>query len=188
MSLDKIHSQFTSIMDCLNKYCEKGSAMIFVCASYVLDYLTKIVYGKITCGNDYKDFIINWLSRIRPEYSSFQYNNGNKDLPVQMYHVLRCGIVHSFSLIPDNRAQRSGGRDRSIVLCHKKESVEKKLPHLSNYSTKEIENATIFVAEDFLNDIRKLIDLVFDEAKTNSDLRDNILKWTSSFPLITGGF
>jgi hypothetical protein len=165
-----------------------GSPWIFLSAAALVEYLAKLVNGADKGGSGYKDFVTQWMARVRTEYKDFKYKNGTTDLPVQMYHVLRCGIVHSLSLVPDNRAIQSGGRERSIGLLFRAESIEKNLLHLHSYSTTEMPDAVLFVAEDFVEDIEKAIELIFHEAITDAILANNIQSWLKEHPLLKGGF
>lgn len=180
--------KFRELVAELKKISTIGGPLVFVCTSAFIEYLAKLAAGQDKKGQGYKDFITTWMSQVRPEYRNFKYLNGKTDLPVQMYHVLRCGIVHSFSLIPDEIAVRHDGRDRSIVLLHRKESLERGIPHLSNYPPDKIPDAAAFVAEDFIDDIEAVVGLLFKEAESNSTLKTNMETWLTKHPLISGDF
>lgn len=141
MDVARARSKFKErIVDILH-FCESGSPLVFVLASAFLDYLAKLPEGKDNGAEGYKDFVAQWLMQVRPEYSSFRYASGQSDLPIQMYHVLRCGILHSFSLIPDSRARDKGGRDRSVVLIHRREAQEEGLGHLGRFASESVRDA-----------------------------------------------
>jgi hypothetical protein len=186
MDLETAHRKFRERIADIRKFCSTGSPLVFVLASAFLDYLAKLPLGKDGGSQGYKDFAGHWLSKVRPTYTSFQFLCGSANLPVQMYHVLRCGILHSFSLIPDARARVRGGRDRSIVLFHRKESQERGFSHVSNYSDSKAPDAAAFVAEDFVEDIEKAMELLFAEAENDLQLRANMKTWLQQHPLITG--
>jgi hypothetical protein len=114
-----------------------------------------------------------------PKYKSFQYLSGKADLPEQMYHVLRCGIVHSFSLVPDQGARDKGGRDRSIVLSHNGR-------HLSQWSKQKAPDACCLNAEEFIDDIESAMLQLFSTAKGNRQIAQNIEDWTKRHPPIAG--
>lgn len=172
----------------LSRVCADGTPWVFLSASAFLEYLSKLVNGEDKKHYGYKKFVEDYLSQVRPLYKDFVYKNGAQDLSIQMYHVLRCGIVHSFSLIPDAVARRAGGRDRSIVLCHAKERDEQRWTHLMRYSSPKVADAALFVAEDFVNDIGKVTDLIFQKAANDGILRGNIEKYSLAHPPIIGGF
>lgn len=148
-----------------------------------VEYLSKLVYGQDNGALGFKNFVIDYLAKINPLYQNFKYKNGESDLNKQMYHILRCGIVHSFSLVPDKKSIKEGGRLRSIVLAHKKSGQS----HLSAYSSCDAHDAAIFISEDFACDIELVVDHIFGEAKTCPALRRNIETWLSTQPPITGG-
>jgi hypothetical protein len=182
------HTEFLARINELRKFCPAGSAWVFVCTSAFLEYLAKVIDGKNRKRQGYLDFVEKWLSQVRPDYKEFTYKGGATDLPIQMYHVLRCGIVHNLSLIPDEQARSKGGRDRSIVLCHRAESIKRGLPHLSNYSQGDIKDAALFVAEDFIDDIETVINNIFNKANADPTIGANIRDWLSQHPLIKGGY
>src|SRR6266571_6800773 len=113
-----IEHYFRDRVDELRALANRGDPWVFLCASAFIEYLAKIVQGH--GSGDYKQFLKNCFFKVCPKYASFRYDSGKSDLAEQMYHVLRCGIVHSFSLIADSKAKKSGGRDRSILLAHRR--------------------------------------------------------------------
>ena len=74
---------------------------------------------------------------------------GSKDLPLQMYVTLRCGIVHSFSLIPDETGISNNGRSRSILLAHEMKGHS----HFATFKNSELDSV-VFTAEQFAKDIK----------------------------------
>ena len=155
--------------------CRSGTPWVFLCASTFLEYLAKLVYENYSDRKDYFKFIRSYLAKIRPLYKDFNYKKNKKqDLPEQMYFILRCGIAHSFSFYPDKIGNNIIGRKQSIVLGHRKNCKQRKLTHLSYYSSKKIKEAALFIAEDFIDDIKKLAVLIFEEAKSNRSLKNNI--------------
>jgi hypothetical protein len=92
--------------------------------------------------------------------------------------------------VPDQQSLNSGGRLRSIVLCHRKESKRKNLPHLSQYSSGKISDAAVFVAEDFGKDLKKAVKLIFSsQAKTiNPEITKKMKDWVKKHPPIMAGF
>jgi hypothetical protein len=97
-----------------------------------------------------------------------------------MYHVLRCGIVHGYSLVPDKISISKGGRKRSILLGHRK--------NCDTHFEKNEENgldSVVFTAEDFAEDLEKLTDAIFKEmAPKDQNLSKNIVDWYSKYPPI----
>jgi hypothetical protein len=182
MKIEEAEKYFLERCSELEAMCQEGTPWVFLCAAAMIEYLSKIVNGKDKGGEGYKEFVDHHLAAVRQEYATFRYTNGASNLAAQMYHVLRCGIMHSFSLIPDSRAQYHGGHDRSIVLAHRKE----KRPHLSHFKSRNAPDSVCFVAEEFVEDIRKAVERIFILAKTDVGLRNNIEFWLKSHPPIAG--
>ena len=156
------------------------NSFVFLLCSAMIEYLTRLTHNRTTNGNDYSEFIKQYFPS---EYRDFKYKSGKRDLPEQMYYVLRCGLVHSFSLIPDERSRNSGGRIRSIVLTHRDEAEA----HLSNTAVDNLD-AAIFVAEDFCADLKNVVEILFEKSKKDQDLHEKMNKWLNDHPPIKGGF
>jgi hypothetical protein len=188
MDLVQAERYFRDRVKELRRSCEDRTPWVFLSASAMLEYLAKIVNGADKKADGYKSFIRDYFSAVRSEYKDFKYKSGDQDLPIQMYHVLRCGIVHNFSLIPDSTARAKCGRDRSIVLCHKRESDSEGWHHLMPYTSDKVADAALFVAEEFVNDIARVVDFIFGKARKDSALSQNIELWLKNHPPIAGGF
>jgi hypothetical protein len=109
--------------------------------------------------------------------------SGSKDLPLQMYVTLRCGIVHSFSLIPDAIGKSNNGRPRSILLAHEMQGYI----HLVASKNNKL-YSVIFTAEQFAKDIRETIHIIFQKATTEKSSENQIIEHVENFPPITGKF
>ncbi len=155
---------------------------VFLSAASMIEYLSKLVNGSDLKSEGYKQFIKDYLAQVRPEYASFTFRNGRADLPEQMYHILRCGIVHNYSLIPDAISRTKGGRDRSIVLTHRGRGYT----HLGRFSKADAPDAVVFVAEDFIEDLNKVVGLIFSSAKKDDSIKHNIESWLKEHPPIEG--
>jgi hypothetical protein len=188
MDIQKSRDCFKQLLIAVKNYCQDGSPLPFVLGAAFIDYYSKMVKGCDEKGPGYKEFIVNYMQKVRKEYQTFTYLNTKDNLPEQMWHVMRCGLVHTFSLFPDKSIKRQPGRDRSIVLCHKTEAAAKGLRHLSHYLGPKSLDAAVFVAEDFIDDLIAVNDLIFDQASSGSVLKDNIEKWLKQCPPISGGF
>ncbi len=195
MTLDQAKIYFTNRIGELTQLSRDRNFVtpwIYVTASAFLDYLTKIVNGRDRGRMGYKDFIEDYLSVINPAYKTFTYQNGNADLPDQMYHVLRGGIFHNISFIPDGESRSYGGRDRSIVFCHGEERDRAGWHHLMSYpppgytAPPTVTDAALFVAEDFVDDLEKVVHQIFHLASTSASLKTNIEAWTNDHPPIDG--
>jgi hypothetical protein len=130
--------------------------------------------------NDRCDEIISLSERWRSMGFSL-WVSGSKDLPLQMYVTLRCGIVHSFSLIPDATGKSKNGRPRSILLAHKMQGYI----HLVASQNNELDSV-IFTAEQFAKDIKETINIIFQKATTEKSLENQITEHVNNFPPIAG--
>ncbi len=182
MTLAEARRYFEDRADELLAMCDRGNPWVFVCAAAMVEYLVKLVTGGKAGRLEYIAFVNQYMAQARTAYSGFTYLSGAKDLSTQMYVILRCGIVHSFSLIPDNVAAANGGRSRAIVLAHRSE----RRPHLSSFVSPNAPDAACFVAEDFIEDIKATVRIIFDAAATDTTLRANIEAQWRNHPPIQG--
>jgi len=159
--------------------------IVFIAGSAFIEYLSKLFYGRGGAA-EYKKFIRLHLSKANPGYRSFVYRFPSgvrkRDLPVQMYHVLRCGIIHSYSLIPDDVALSRGGRNRSVALAHRSAEI----PHLSAWFS-DGQPTCVLVAEDFVQDIEATVIYMFQRANSSKALAKRIDRWMKKHPPIQGG-
>lgn len=188
MNICEAKQYFQKQISAAKKYCIDGTPLPFVLAACFIDYFSKMVEGEDKKRTGYKNFVKTYMKIVREEYFTFKYADEVQDLPDQMYHVLRCGVVHSFSLIPDQTVRNQPGRDHSIALCHKVEADQKGLKHLSHYVGPRNLDAALFVIEDFLSDLLKVNEVIYKMAVSDSTLRGNIEGWLIKSPLISGGY
>lgn len=178
-NLDKYLNHLIGFMKETSKL---GTAMAFIVPCCYIEYLSKL-YNKESNSKSYKKFIQDVLSEINPKYKSFVYKSGDKDLDIQMYHILRCGIVHSFSLYGDKKSKEEGGRDQSIVLGHKDYDEG---AHLSSFSNEQIKDACLFILEDFIEDLEKATHKLLEIANQKPEIKNNIENWLKDHPFISG--
>ncbi|MFY7880063.1 MAG: hypothetical protein ACOVP6_08335, partial [Lacibacter sp.] len=148
----------------------------------MIDYLTNMTTGKSTRPK-YIKFVEDYFGVVNILYKDFTYQSGDKDLPTQMYVILRCGIVHSFSFIPDQQGILNGGRTRSILLAHEKNGHS----HFETYTNNGMDSV-VFTAEQFAKDIKDVVNLIFQKAMTDQNLETQILSYVQSHPPILGQF
>jgi hypothetical protein len=160
----------------------RGDAWVFLCGAAMIDYLTQMTTGK-SGRAAYIDFVDRYFKEVNINYKDFEYKNGQKDLPTQMYVILRCGIVHKFSFVPGSQEIANGGRLRSILLAHEANGNT----HLTKYTNNGMDGV-IFTAEQFSKDIKTVVELVFTKATTDKILESNILKYIVDYPPIQGRF
>jgi hypothetical protein len=178
VTLDEAKTLFLNMLDSLESM--PVNPWPFLCASALIEYLTKMVNGGVSGAKEYKQFISTYLARVNPLYDSFAYASGDTDLPIQMYHILRCGIVHSFSFIPDSQAAAKGGRSRSVLIAH--EGV-----HLSPYRNMS-QDAALLILHDLVMDLKRVTEQIFFDATSDPALRKNIEDHLQQHPPIIGRF
>jgi hypothetical protein len=179
MNLDEARRYFMDRAVEIQAECSHRSPWVFLNAAAYIEYLARATIHPLKDpsladtrknrkpdGAVYAEFVTTWLGRVRKEYASFTYKDGQQDLPEQMYRVLRCGLVHSFSLIPDEQDGRKDERSRTIVLGHRFDGSQ---AHLSSYEEGDLDGA-VFVAEDLAEDLIVVTGLLFGEAAKDDDL------------------
>lgn len=182
MNLIQSEQYFKDRCNEISRMCQCGDPWVFLCAATMIEYLTKMVFGK---GGriSYEKFISTYFGRINRMYIEFEYTCGRQDLPLQMYLILRCGFVHQFSLIPSGKELGNGARKQSIILAH--EMNGHKGEHLTHY-TKNGFDSVIFTAEQFTTDLSNVVDLLFRDARTDMLLQSSLIKQIDNQPPITG--
>ena len=130
---------------------------------------------------NYIKFIEEYFGEVNVLYKDFTFQNGSKDLPCQMYVTLRCGIVHSFSLVPDATSKSNKGRPRSILLAHEMKGQSR----FATFKNCEMDSV-IFTAEQFAKDIKETIHIIFQKATTEKSLENQITEHVNKFPPIAG--
>lgn len=166
----------------------------FICACILIELLARMVNGigrgKLT-RQQYEAFVVEWMDAYGPQAEHpFKYNSTvvrltntseppeaeEKSLATQMYCIMRSSMVHNLSLVAGDSELRSGGVDYSIHLIDRKTALAQGLKHLQNYDN----DAAVFVGEDFLEDIGKVIDKVFAAAEADDALKANMASHLSS--------
>jgi hypothetical protein len=135
---------------------------------------------------DFKAFCEDYLFPVRPEYTTANYPKTSLILKHQMYHILRCGVTHTFSMTPDPQESSASfdPTSRSVVLAHRASNV-KHLEYIEWWGGQE---AYVLIAEDFTHDLSSMTDLLFKDARKKSSsgqlLRDNMkARFRSNPPL-----
>ena len=162
MTIIEIKNYFIDRSDEIISLSLRGDPWIFLCGAAMIDYLTHMTEGYSRKAK-YIKFVKDYFSRVDSRYKDFEYQNGirPKDLPEQMYTILRCGIVHSFSFVPNPRGISNGGRERSILLAHEKNGYN----HFDPY-TKDGMDSVIFTAEKFSRDIQSVVKIIFKDVES----------------------
>ncbi|CAN5442529.1 hypothetical protein BH11CYA1_BH11CYA1_10510 [soil metagenome] len=165
----------------------------FICACILIELLARMVNGigrgKLT-RQQFEAFVVEWMDEYSPDAEHpFKFNSPvvrlasspepaqpeEKSLATQMYCIMRSSMVHNLSLVAGDSELRSGGADNSIYMTDRKTAQEQGLSHLQNYQN----DSAVFVGEDFLDDIGKVIEKVFAAAEADEALKANMAKHLS---------
>lgn len=180
--LKNLKNQLKDVIKYMRDTKSAGTACRFIVPCCFLDYLTKLYNGKSTKSEHYIHFIESNLKKVNSKYKDFKYKNGEMDLPEQIYYIMRCGLVHSFSLSPEKKYEgKNSGRKQSIVLA---DETDKELNHLDSFSNDKIKDACVFKLDVFIDDLEKVLDKMFKSAESKPDIQKNILKWAKACPFI----
>jgi hypothetical protein len=162
----------------LKTMCLDGTPWVFLCAAVVIECLSKLAAGKDLKAAGFKSFIRDYMP---VGYRNFKYQSGKTDLPDQLYYVLRCGIVHNFSMVPGTTEVKNGARIRSVVMSHDE-------VHLSRYTGASAPDACCLRADGFVADIETATNKLFSDAEdgssTGDQLAENIEEWLHQRPPI----
>jgi hypothetical protein len=168
-----------------------GTPFGFAGACVLIEVLSRLTRGtgKGKSGRkDYEQFVSDWLPK---KYSDFKYakrvippgkEEQDKYLPTQMYCILRCGLVHNLSFVAGHSEIANGATDRSIWMLTREEAHGLGLNHLDPYEQNGppiVDDAALFVAEDFLDDIEVTVRDIFENAEHDEVLKGNIMKHLS---------
>ncbi|HTW93971.1 MAG TPA: hypothetical protein VMD30_04195 [Tepidisphaeraceae bacterium] len=174
--LDAAEKYFADMIPSLFRIACDGSPWVFLCGTALIEYLSKLAYGQ-DGGRYFIQFVKDFMS---PRYRNFCFDSGSKDLPEQMYYVLRCGVVHSFSLFPNEQGANKGGRERSIGLSH--DTAEGHIKMVKK--TPNAPDTCCLNAFEFVADIAASMRELFERAKFDPTLAQNITIWVSAHPPI----
>lgn len=183
-TIEQVRQYFLERCDEIISMSNAGDPWVFLCGATMIDYLTQMTTAQ-SGRAAYINFVDNYFKEINLNYKEFEYNNGKRDLPTQMYVILRCGIVHKFSFIPGDNEIANGGRMRSILLAHEKNGNNG--AHLTSYTKNGMDGA-IFTAEQYAKDIKAVVEFIFTKATTDPTLEGNIQTYITNFPPIQGNF
>lgn len=153
-----------------------GTPWAFAGGTCLIEYIAKMINGGTADQFAFIDFIRNHM----PQYGHFLYKTSNsrrqrtgfdtttQDLPEQIYYILRCGLLHRFSLIPTATEISNGGRPRSVVMSHHPGATQGHLSHYSNGS--DVVDAAFLVSQDFIADIQQAVRNVFSDAGNHGNI------------------
>ena len=150
-----------------------GTAWGFLGAAAFVDFLSRLRFGKATGQTQYKAFICEFFpdhyrgKRFARTHISDEYDT----LPSQFYHILRCGVLHSFSLSVDEKSEGKGWTSSVIISTNGKHG-DREYRHLDSFTEGDYD-AIVLIGDELANDLVKTVDRMFDA----EDVRKNSVKW-----------
>lgn len=199
--INVIKEYFTDRANELVGLSSRDAVWPFICCSTFVEYIAKMsvdstsvrqkmVRGVSKPADD--GVYVTFINQYFPaKYKNFQYSNqmrmnepwvggstnarSDKCLPYKMYKVLRCGLVHAFSLVDSDSPMTP---PRSIFIEHKDESPSRHLDHKKDAS----HDAALFISEDFAQDILKVTNKLFNKAKNDIVLKKRIVEYYHDYP------
>lgn len=169
VTLKSVESYLSSRCDELDALSSAGHPWGFLAACTILDFLASLEAGAASTNRIFKKFCSDFLFKTRSEYGSAIYTsrkgNGRPILLVnQLYHVLRCGITHGFSMSPVPHPATHPDANpvaRSLLLAHKKSGHV----HLQRVEHTNGLDAYVLISELFAKDVRDAACLLFKSAR-----------------------
>lgn len=143
----------------------------FVGAAALLEYVTQLVHGGDSSSDKYKDFFKS--KYMNPKYTAFVYASGKQDLPVQIYHTYRCGLLHGFSLVADSKGKKKGAIDGSIVFNSLKDTPGLTSSYNCTSYTAYGLDACRLVLEPLVLDVGTAIDKIFADPTLDKSIEDS---------------
>lgn len=158
----------TYIQDRLNELKEKANSRkknnrnpsVFFDAAAFLDFLsTHIKNGVNADGTAYIDFIQKYI------YNNvdiiFKARNDTYKLTEQIWHILRCGGLHNYSLSPYGWYNKNPALKNSLFLTNKhdknKNITHKMIVNVDFSDGSLTSKGIVLVAEDFIEDVEKCV-------------------------------
>ena len=187
--LNAIDQYLKDRLDELDSLARRGDPWIFeACCTFIEMLAERANTEKNTNtekkGNRFRNFVQNYLMPSNPLYEAaenqYPKNKQKKSHKISnnLWTVLRCGVVHSFSMKADDGEYK-------ILLGHRKNSKSNISDHLKvvdvNDETKNYK-ALLIMAEDFVEDLKKCTQGIIEKAKQDSKFCDSFTKEFSDNP------
>ncbi|MEK6616329.1 MAG: hypothetical protein AABZ32_09500 [Bacteroidota bacterium] len=148
LNLDQVKAYCVDRISEIRSVFVVSPAFGFVCAASFIEFVSKLYTGIDKDGAGYIEFIEN---EFPAKYKTFKFISTDMDLAKQIYTVFRCGLLHAFSLTPDEK-NRDAKTVRTIVISHNGVYGDKKYTHLQNFTEGKFD-AAMLIGEDFCKDI-----------------------------------
>jgi len=161
-----------------------GSAWDFVLMGCLVDIISRINYNNLNSSLKRTSKLFD--DRL-PQYREAFYNIPKRinDVPEQIYMVMRCGLVHSLSLVPDkNLIDRKQYKDHwrkgSLLLTHRGNHLQMRTRTYNGH----LIDACQLDYSTMLEDMQSALDAIFQDAEHDTALSAHIEKFVSENPTL----
>lgn len=195
--LSHVEKYLNDRLDELADLANRGDPWVFgACSTYIEMLAFRVYYSRIitrngptrnqATGADYIELCNGYLYPRRKN-SVIRYSNGDEvKFTDQLYYILRCGVVHTFSMNPTPRNPNTA-KPYSIILGHAQNFKSTKTKHLQKIKIDQAsgsasEEAVLIFAEDFVDDLKKCTKKIIQKAKKDCNLRNGILRSFETHP------
>lgn len=160
---------------------ENRNSLIFtLCLSYI-DFLCCHINDDYTTGKHYKSFVKKYLKKYNFKIDKISF--------VDILFELRCGCVHNYAIqhYKQNKQKITYISDLRIYLSNRNDAKSDKITHLERVKIDingKTNKAVVLIAEDFVNDLKNITNVICDEIDTNKSLKKRILNAFTRCPPI----
>lgn len=161
-----------------------GSIWDFVLMGCLVDVISRINYNNIKSSIKRTSKLFD--DRL-PKYREVYYNKPKiiNDVPEQIYMVMRCGLVHSLSLVPNkdymtSKSYENHWRKGSLLLTHRGNHLQMR----TRIHNGEPIDACQLDYSTMLDDMQSALDAIFQDAKQDTTLSDHIETFVRENPTL----
>ncbi len=181
-------------LDELDTLAQRGDPWVFGACCTFIEMLAKREEGRnnnLKDGQRFTNFVKIYLMPSNPLYQDAekelktkatknqnttkqsgkeQAKRDDPEIAQNLWHILRCGVVHSFSM-------KANDEEFKIILGHRKNNKSNSNLHLQviNVNDKgKTYKALLIMAENFVEDLRKCTQRVLEKAKNDSSFCKNL--------------
>ncbi len=191
--LNAIDRYLKDRLDELDSLAQRGDPWVFgACCTFIEMLATRENPQEKMLGNRFKTFVQNYLMPSNSLYQDAENKlkektTGQKSCEISknLWKVLRCGVVHSFSMKGKKDKKDKKGEEYKILLGHRKNSKSCTSEHLNIVDVNDngkTYKALLIMAEDFVEDLRKCTQKIIEKAKQDSSFYNNFKEKFSTDP------
>ena len=186
VTLAEVESYLQARLVDLHNLAPPGHRWVFLACCTYIELCASLAKNGPAGKADFKKLCKDYLFPVRPEYTNATYPKTTLVFKHQLYHILRCGVTHTFSMTPDPHHQSAqfNPTPRSVVLAHRSSQI----PHLQYVEWWGGKEAYVLIAEDFVSDLSDMTDALLKAARRRDadgqTLRNNMkARFRSNPPL-----